>query len=57
MSILTGGGLFFQDFSKIAESLTSILKTTGSSGLSAPKAFKAENNEVVGGIGGDDAKT
>ena len=26
-----------------------MLKPTGSSGLSAPKAFRAENNEVVGG--------
>ena len=28
-----------------------MLKTTGSSGLSAPKAFRAENDEVVGGDG------
>ena len=28
-----------------------MLKTTGSFGLSAPKVFRAENNEVVGGDG------
>ena len=39
--------IFIQGFNRIAIPLTSILKTTGLSGLSAPKAFKAENNEVV----------
>ena len=42
---------FIQGFSRIAAPLTSMLKTTGSSGLSAPKAFRAENNEVVEGGG------
>ena len=40
---------FIQGFSRIAEPLISMLKTTESSGLSAPKAFRAENDEVVGG--------
>ena len=42
---------FIQGFRWIAAPLTSMLKTTGSSGLSAPKAFRAENDEVVGGSG------
>ena len=42
---------FIQGFSRIAAPFTSILKTTRSSGLSAPKAFKAENDEAVGGGG------
>ena len=40
---------FIRGFSRIAVSLTSMLKTTGSSEESAPKAFRAGNNEVVGG--------
>ena len=42
---------FIQGFSRIAAPLTSMLKTTGSSGLSAPKAFRAENDEIVEGGG------
>ena len=38
---------FIQGFSRIAKPLISLLKTTGSSGLSALKAFRAENDEVV----------
>ena len=40
---------FIQGFSKIATSLTAMLKTTGSSVVSA---FEVDDNEVVGG-GGD----
>ena len=43
---------FIRGFSKIAASLTSMLKTTGSSTKSASKAFRADDNEVVGGGGG-----
>ena len=42
---------FIQGFSTIAAPLISLLKTTGSSDKSAPKAFKADGNEVVGGGG------
>ena len=42
---------FIQGFSRIATSLTSLLKTTGSS-ESAPKVFRADDDEVVGGGGG-----
>ena len=41
---------FIQGFSKIAILLTSRLKITGLS-KSAPKAFKADDNKVVGGNG------
>ena len=40
---------FIQGFNRIAAPLTSMLKTTGSSRLLAPKAFRTENNEVVRG--------
>ena len=40
---------FIWDVSKIAVSLISILKITGSSDQLALKAFWADNNEVVGG--------
>ena len=43
---------FIRGFSRIAASLTSMLKTTGSSEESAPRAFRAGNDEVVGGGGG-----
>ena len=43
---------FIQGFSRIAAPLTSMLKTTGSSEESAPRAFRAGNDEVVGGGGG-----
>ena len=39
---------FIQGFSKIAVSLTSLFKTTESSEKLAPKAFKADNNEIIG---------
>ena len=42
---------FIRGFSRIAAPLTSIFKTTGSSEESAPKAFRAGNDEVVGGGG------
>lgn len=38
-----------QGFSKIAAPPTSMLKTTGSLEESAPKAFRADDNEIVGG--------
>ena len=38
---------FIQGFSRIAASLTSILKTTESSEELAPKAFRADNNKVI----------
>ena len=38
---------FTQGFSRIATLLTSLLKTTGLSKESAPKLFRADNNEVV----------
>ena len=38
---------FIRGFSRIAAPLTSMLKTTGSSDL-APKAFRADDDEVVG---------
>ena len=41
--------VFIQGFSKIATSLTAMLKTTGSSVVSA---FRVDDNEVVGGGGG-----
>ena len=41
--------VFIQDFSRIATSLTAILKTTGSSVASA---FRVDDDEVVGGGGG-----
>ena len=41
---------FIQGFSRIAAPLTSLLKTIGSS-ESAPKAFRADDNGVVG-VGG-----
>ena len=41
---------FIWGFSKIAAPLTSLLKTTGSSEL-APKAFRAEDDEIVSGGG------
>ena len=40
---------FIRDFSRIAVLLTSMLKTTGSFEESAPRAFRADNDEVVGG--------
>ena len=40
---------FIQGFSRIAVLLTSLLKTTGSSDESASKAFRADDDEVVGG--------
>ena len=43
---------FIRGFSRIAAPLTSMLKTTGPSEESAPKAFRAGNDEVVGGGGG-----
>ena len=43
---------FIQGFSRIAAPLTSMLKTTGSSKESALRAFRAGNDEVVGGGGG-----
>ena len=43
---------FIQGFKKIAAPLTSMLKTTGSSEQSAPRAFRAGNDEVVRGNGG-----
>ena len=43
---------FIQGFSRIAAPLTSLLKTTRSSEESAPKVFKADDNEVVGDGGG-----
>ena len=43
---------FIQSFSRIAAPLTSMLKTTGSFEESAPKVFRAGNNEVVGGGSG-----
>ena len=43
---------FIRGFSRIAAPLTSMLKTTGSSEESAPRAFRAGNDEVVGGGGG-----
>ena len=43
---------FIQDFSKIALSLISMLKTTVSSEKLALRAFRADNNEVVRGGGG-----
>ena len=43
---------FIRGFSRIAAPLTSLLKTTGSSDESAPKAFRADGDEVVGGGGG-----
>ena len=46
---------FIQGFSRIAAPLTSLLKTTGSSD-SASKAFRTNDNEVVGG-GGSANKT
>ena len=42
---------FIRSFSKIAASLTSLLKTIESS-KSAPKTFRADDDEVVGGGGG-----
>ena len=42
---------FIRGFSRIAAPLTLMLKTTGSSKESTPKAFKADANEVVGGGG------
>ena len=42
---------FIQGFSKIIALLTSLLKTTRSLEL-GPKAFKADDNKVVGGDGG-----
>ena len=38
---------FIRGFSKIAALFTSLLKTTGSSGESALKAFRANNNKIV----------
>ena len=46
---------FIQGFSRIAAPLTSMLKTTGSSKELAPKAFRADDNEIVGG--GDGSET
>ena len=43
---------FIRDFSRIAAPLISMLKTTGSSEESAPRIFKAGNNEFVRGGGG-----
>ena len=42
---------FIRDFSRIAVSLTSMLKTTKSFDDLAPKAFKANGNKVVGSGG------
>ena len=42
---------FIRGFSRIIAPLASMLKTTGSFGLSTPKAFRAENDEVDGGDG------
>ena len=39
---------FIQGFSRIAAPLTSMLKTTGSSEESAPKTFRADDDEVIG---------
>ena len=47
---------FIRGFSRIAAPLTSLLKTTGSSDESAPKAFRADGDEVVG-VGGRVNKT
>ena len=47
---------FIQGFSRIAELLTFLFKTTGSSKL-APKAFRADNNKIVGGDGSRGNKT
>ena len=38
---------FIQGFSKIAALLTSMLKTTESSKVLAPKTFRANGNEVI----------
>ena len=43
---------FIHGFKRIAAPLTSMLKTTGSSEVSAPKMFRADDDEVVGGVGG-----
>ena len=43
---------FICGFSRIAAPLTSMLKTTGSSEVLAPKVFRADDDEVVGGVGG-----
>ena len=43
---------FIWGFSKIIVPLTFMLKTSGSSEKSAPKTFKANDNEIVGGDGG-----
>ena len=43
---------FIQGFSGIAALFTSMLKTTGLFDKSASRAFRAGNNEVVGGGGG-----
>ena len=48
---------FIQGFSRIAAPLTSLLKTTWSSDELAPKAFRADDNEVVGGGSGRANKT
>ena len=48
---------FIQGFSRIAAPLTSLLKTTGSSDESAPKAFRADGDAVVGSGGGRTNKT
>ena len=46
--------VFIQGFSKIATSLTAMLKTTGSSVVSA---FRVDDDEVVGGGGGAGAES
>ena len=43
---------FIRGFSRIAAPLTSMLKTIGSYEESAPKAFRTDGDEVVGGDGG-----
>ena len=40
---------FIRYFSRIAAPLTSLLKTTESSEESTPKAFRADDDEIVGG--------
>ena len=42
---------FIQGFNRIAAPLTSMLKTTESSEESAPKTFRADDDEFVGGGG------
>ena len=41
---------FIQGFNRLATLLTLMLKTTGSSKVSAPRVFGADDDEVVGGV-------